>query len=140
MRKLSLGITATVLLFQGAVAIAESVSLSAAYLQGLWSLDGKEGCTSEAARHVLFRDNGTLEISRGKQASRVGFWEIANDNTIIGHTLSAPSQHEEYHPFFRNTYRYEYMSPQVVTVEQDSFTVMVGTDLEKENYTLIRCK
>jgi hypothetical protein len=139
MRKLSFSI-ATALLMQGATAIAETVPLSAAYLQGIWILDGKEGCKSDAARYVLFRDNGTLEAGRGGLATRVGFWKIVNENTIVGHTLSAPSQHEEYHPFFRDNYRYEYMSPQVVKAEQDTFTVTVGSDLGKESYALIRCK
>jgi hypothetical protein len=130
-------VTAIVLSFHSA-AFADGGQVTADYLAGKWSLDGKEGCSTTASKYVLFRENGTAEVGRGDQATRVGFWKIAN-NTIIGHTLTAPTQREDYHPFFRDSYRYEYMSPQIVSAEQDVLSVTVGSDLEKETFTLTRC-
>jgi len=132
-------VTAVVLSLQSVAAFADSELVSADYLQGKWSLDGKEACTTAVSKYVLFRKNGTVEVGRGDLVTRVGFWKITSQNTIVGHTLTAPTQHEDYHPFFRDSYRYEYMSPQVVTTEQDVFSVSIGSDLEKKVVTLTRC-
>ena len=131
--------TAVVLSFQSAAAFAGDALVSPDYLQGKWGLDGKESCASATSKYVLFRNNGTVEVGRGDQVTRVGFWKITSDNTIVGHTLTAPTHHEDYHPFFRDSYRYEYMSPQVVSTEQDAFSVIIGSDLEKKTVTLTRC-
>ena len=131
--------SAAVLSFQSMVVVAGNTQISADYLQGKWSLDGKDGCSSDGSKYVLFRDNGTVEVGQGNRVTRVGFWKITNDDTIVGHTLTSPTQHEDYHPFFRDSYRYEYMSPQVVTAEQNTFSVMIGSDLEKKTVTLVRC-
>jgi hypothetical protein len=132
-------VTAVVLSFQSVSVYAGDALISVDYLQGRWSLDGKEGCASAASKYVLFRNNGTVEVGRGDQVTRVGFWTITSDNIIVGHTLTAPTHHEDYHPFFRDSYRYEYMSPQVVNTEQDEFSVAIGSDLEKKTVKLNRC-
>lgn len=118
----------------------EAAVLSPVYLQGTWSLDGKEGCGAGSARYVLFRNNGTLEVGQGAQAQRVGFWRIIND-AIVANTLTAPNVTEEYHPFFRDSYRYEYVAPRVVKTGAESFTIEIGSDLEKEKQQveLTRC-
>lgn len=131
-------IAAAVLSFCGNAAQASDEQVSADYLEGKWSLDGKEGCNTATSKYVLFRKNGTAEVGRGDQATRVGFWKVMN-NTIIGHTLTAPTQREDYHPFFRDSYRYEYMSPQITSVEQNTLSVTVGSDLDKETFTMTRC-
>jgi hypothetical protein len=124
-----------------ASSLAADTLLTPDYLIGSWSLNGKAGCGSPDARYVLFRDNGTVEVGEGNAVARVGFWKIVDD-TIVGHTLTAPLEHEEYHPFFQDSYRYEYMAPRVVQTEADAFAVTIGSDIEKqkEQYTLTRCK
>ena len=131
--------TAALLSFESLAAGAGNTQISPDYLQGKWSLDGKDGCTSDASKYVLFRNNGTVEVGQGSRVTRVGFWKMTSDNTIVGHTLTSPTHHEDYHPFFRDSYRYEYMSPQVVSAEQDTFSVTIGSDLEKKTVTLVRC-
>lgn len=130
-----------VLLLPAAAPRAADVAVTPDYLHGLWSFDGKTGCGSANSRYVLFRDNGTLEVGQGAQAQRVGFWNIV-DSAIVANTLTAPNTTEEYHPFFRDSYRYEYVAPRVVRVEQDSFAVELGSDIEKEKrqVMLTRCR
>lgn len=128
------------LAFQASASFGEDVAVSADYLHGTWSLNGKEGCGSSDARYVLFRKNGTLEVGQGEQVQRVGFWHIVND-AIVANTLMAPNVAEDYHPFFRDSYRYEYFAPRVVHAEPGAFSVLIGSDLEKnrEQVTLTRC-
>lgn len=125
---------------QAGVSFGEDFAISADYLQGSWSFDGKGGCGSTDARYLVFRKNGTLEVGQGEQAQRVGFWTII-DNAIVANTLTAPNVAEDYHPFFRDSYRYEYVAPRVVRAAPDTFTVIMGSDLEKEKQevTLTRC-
>ena len=132
-------VTAVVLFFTSIAVHADGELITTDYLQGKWSLDGKDGCTSATSKYVLFRNNGTVEVGLGDQATRVGFWKITDKNTIVGHTLTAPTHHEDYHPFFRDSYRYEYMSPQITSAEQNTFAVSIGSDLEKKTVTLTRC-
>lgn len=129
------------LMLPGAWSHAGDVSVSPEYLRGMWSFDGKTGCGSSNARYVLFRANGTLEVGQGNQVQRVGFWKIV-DNSIVANTLTAPNATEEYHPFFRDSYRYEYVAPRVVKMEPDSFAVEMGSDIEKEKrqVMLTRCQ
>lgn len=124
-----------------AASLADDATLTPDYLVGSWSLDGKAGCSSANARYVLFRDNGTVEVGQDNEVARVGFWKIADD-TIVAHTLVAPQEHEEYHPFFQDNYRYEYIAPRVAKTEPDALTVTVGSDIEKQKsqHILTRCK
>ena len=69
-------LTTLVLLSLSAVVHAEEVALSADYLEGWWSLDGKEGCNVIDTRYVLFRDNGTVESGRGTVPNGVGEWSV----------------------------------------------------------------
>ena len=123
-----------------AASLADETTVTPDYLVGNWSLDGKAGCGSADARYVLFRDNGTVEVGRGAAVTRVGFWKIVDD-TIVAHTLTAPAEHEEYHPFFQSSYRYEHIVPRIGQTEKDTFAVTVGSDIDKqkEHYTLTRC-
>jgi hypothetical protein len=124
-----------------AVSRAAEATITPDYLQGTWSLDGKTGCGSgDSSHYVLFRNNGTLEVGQAGRVQRVGFWRISGD-AIVANTLTAPTTTEEYHPFFGDSYRYEYVAPQVVKVEPGSFAVLIGSDLEKEKreVMLTRC-
>jgi len=129
-----LGVQAT------AISAAGTVALTPDYLHGTWSLDGKVGCGSSNARYVQFRNKGTLEVGQGGGVRRVGFWHLIDD-VIVANTLTAPNVSEDYHPFFRDSYRYEYVAPRVVHIEADSFAVVIGSDLEKEKQQvmLTRC-
>jgi len=59
----------------------------------------------------------------------------------VANTLTKPAERENYHPFFGDSYRYEYVTPTVVKAEKDAFTLSIGSDLEKEKreVTLTRC-
>jgi hypothetical protein len=125
---------------QSAASFAGELVISPEYLNGKWSLTGKAGCGSSNADYVLFRQNGTLEVMQGGRINRIGFWKTVND-TIVANTLTAPIETEETYPFFGDSYRYDYVSSKVVNAEQDTFTVSMGSDLEKEKRkaTLTRC-
>jgi hypothetical protein len=118
--------------------LAQEVELSPAYLAGTWSLSGSEGCGS--ANYVLFRDNHTLELGTGKTAGITGFWEL-NKNTIILHMLVAPRGGNSSHPFYQDSYFYQYRAAQVLGTQRDSFDVSVGAQpAQGEQYTLTRCR
>jgi hypothetical protein len=129
-----------VVALHSAASSAAEFATSPDYFYGVWSLGGKAGCGSSDAEYVLFRSNGTLEVGQGGQVNRVGFWAITND-TIVANTLTAPLKTEESHPFFGESYRYEYVAPTVVSAEQGTFAISIGSDLEKEKrtVTLTRC-
>jgi len=130
----------TLAAMQSAASFAGEVTISPEYFHGMWSLGGKAGCGSSNVDYVLFRQNGTLEVGQGGRVHRIGFWTTVND-TLVANTLTAPLETEESHPFFGDSYRYEYVAPKIVGAEQDTFTVSIGSDLEKEKRkaTLTRC-
>ena len=118
-------------------ALAQEVKLSPAYLAGTWSMSGSEGCGS--ANYVLFRGNRTLEMGTGKAAGITGFWEL-NKDTIILHMLVAPRGGNSQHPFYQDSYFYQYRAAQVLGVRGDAFDVSVGAQpAQGEQYTLTRC-
>ena len=129
-----------VLVFQSVVSHAGEITIPADYLYGRWSFDGKAGCGSSEAGYVLIRENGTLEVGRSGQVNRIGFWRVSGD-TIVANTLTKPTERDPYNPFFGDTYRYEYVTRRVVKADRDSFTVVMGSDLEKQKRQLVltRC-
>lgn len=129
-----------VAVLQSAASVSGEVALRPDYLYGTWSLDGKSGCGSATAEYVLFRKNGTLEVGQGARINRVGFWKLVND-TIVANTLTAPMENGQSHPFFGDSYRYEYVAPKILNADEGAFSVSIGSDLEKEKrmVTLTRC-
>ncbi|MGD2074222.1 MAG: hypothetical protein PVI91_00145 [Gammaproteobacteria bacterium] len=115
--------------------LAEEVDLSPDYLAGTWSMAGSEGCGS--ADYVLFRENGTVELGRGKAAGIAGFWELNND-TIILHMLVAPRGGQARHAFYQDSYFYQYRAAQVLQTRADVIEVRVGEP--GEHHTLTRCR
>ncbi len=119
-------------------ALAQELEPSPAYLAGTWSMSGSEGCGS--ANYVLFRENRTLELGTGKAADITGFWEL-NKNTIILHMLVAPRGGNSQHPFYQDSYFYQYRAAQVLGTRRDTFDVSVGAQpAQGEQYTLTRCR
>ena len=117
---------------------AQEVELSPAYLAGTWSLSGSEGCGR--ANYVLFRDNRTLELGTGTTADITGFWEL-NKDAIVLHMLVAPRCGNSPHPFYQDSYFYQYRAAQVLAIRRDSFDVSVGGQpAQGEQYTLTRCR
>ena len=115
-------------------------AISGDYLLGKWSSGGKAGCASDMATHVVFHNNHTLESGQGKTVGTVGYWDVAQ-NRVILHLLVAPSQTRDAHPFFQQSYHYQYMAPTVVGVKADSFdfTHDIGVDAGNRR-TLTRCR
>jgi hypothetical protein len=119
-------------------ALAEQLALSPAYLVGNWSMTGSQGCGS--GDYVLLRDNGTLELGTGKAAAITGFWDL-NKDTIILHMLVAPRGGDNRHPFYQDSYFYQYRAAQVLANRPDAFDVSVGAQqAQGEQYTLTRCR
>lgn len=118
--------------------LAQEARLSPGYLAGTWSLGGSEACGS--GDYVVFRDNGTLEIGRGKTAAVAGFWELNND-AIILHMLVSPQGEQGPHPFYQSSYFYQYRSAQVLGTRADAFDVSVGAQQAPgQQYILSRCR
>lgn len=136
---MALRLTLLILLsLQIPTALAQEVELSPAYLAGTWSMSGSEGCGS--ADYVLFRENRTLELGTGKAAGITGFWEL-NKDTIVLHMLVAPRGGNTQHPFYQDSYFYQYRAAQVLATRADAFDVSVGTQqAQGEKYTLTRCR
>ena len=119
-------------------ALAEDAKLSPAYLAGKWSFGGSEGCSS--GDYALFRENGTLELGTGKTAGMSGFWLLRND-VIIVHMLVAPRGGDTRHPFYGDSYYYQYRTAQVLNTRPDAFDLSVGTqEAPGTKYTLTRCR
>ena len=119
-------------------ALAQEVKLSPAYLVGTWSMSGGDSCGS--GNYVLFRDNGTLEMGTGKAAGVTGFWELNNDSVIL-HMLVAPRGGNTQHPFYQDSYFYQYRAAQVLRTSPDTFDVSVGAQqAQGGQYSLTRCR
>jgi hypothetical protein len=117
--------------------LAQEVKLSPEYLAGTWSMSGSEGCGN--ADYVLFRGNRTLELGSGKTAGIVGFWELNND-TIILHMLVAPRSGNT-HPFYQDSYFYQYRAAQVLAARADALDFSIGAQATQgQQYTLTRCR
>ena len=125
---------------QSAPATAADAALSAAYLAGRWSESGKEGCSSARAGYVIFRDNRTVEAGNGDVISAVGFWELGDDQVTV-HLLVSPSAGGGGgHPFYQQRYYYQYMSPHIISLQQDSFQFTHDTGAAAgKTKTLTRC-
>jgi hypothetical protein len=122
------------------VAVAADATLSASYLEGKWSESGKQGCTSEHAGYVTFNNNRTLQAGQGKSVSAVGFWDLADD-TVIVHLLVSPSTGEGRHPFYQQSYYYQYMAPKMLSIQSDSFDYTHDTGAQAgKKETLTRCR
>ena len=129
-----------ILTWQSAISVAAEGHLSGNYLEGKWSEHGKEGCASANAAYVMFNKNHTLEAGQGESVKAVGFWEVG-DGTVTLHLLVATVAGEAVHPFYQRRYYYQYMSPQIVTLQSDSFVYTNDTGTEiKQQKTLTRCQ
>ena len=125
---------------QASVSFAAEMVLSGDYLQGKWSESGKQGCSSESASYVLFHNNRTLEAGRGQTVGAVGFWELGN-GTLTLHLLVSPARGGGGHPFYQKRYYYQYMSPQMLSLQADSFDYTHDTGVQAgEKRTLTRCQ
>ena len=129
-----------VLSLQGTASVAAAAQLSASYLEGRWSMGGKEGCSADHDLYVIFHRNGTLEAGRGELVRAVGFWELG-DAAVNLHLLVTPSSAAAQHPFYQSRYYYQYMSPKILAMRADSFnyTSDGGTEAGKQK-TLTRCQ
>jgi len=129
-----------VLTLHGATSLAGEAVLSSDYLQGKWSESGKQGCTSDHAGYVIFRNNRTLETGHGQTVSAVGFWELGDD-TVTLHLLVSPTTGGAAHPFYQARYYYQYMSPKMLNMRSDGFDYTHDTAAQAgEKKTLTRCQ
>ncbi len=71
-----------------------AAELTAQYLEGLWSLDGKEQCGSDNFEYVRFRADGYLETGDDGRAHGAGFWEL-KDQEVTFHLSTSPAFHRE---------------------------------------------
>jgi len=117
---------------------AAEVKLSTAYLEGKWVLGEKQVCGSINAEYLLMRKNGTVEMGKGEAAGIVGFWELNNDVLTL-HMLVSPATTTGQNPFYRESYRYQYITAKVVETKPDAFGVIVTTNVEAGIQTLSRC-
>jgi hypothetical protein len=117
---------------------AAEVKVSSDYLAGKWVLGEKQGCGSSEADYLIMRRNGTVEMGQGETVRILGFWELEND-TLTLHMLVSPKATKVRNPFYRDSYRYQYIAAQVLETRQDAFDVFTGTDVEGGKQTLTRC-
>lgn len=115
---------------------AAGVGVTPQYLAGKWVLGEKSACG--AGDYLIMRDNRTLEMGKGGKAGVVGFWELDND-TLTLHMLVSPKTMKGQNPFYRESYRYQYITAKVLETTPDAFGVIVGSNLEAGLQTLTRC-
>jgi len=117
---------------------AMDAKVSPDYLQGEWVLGEKQDCKSVNAKYLMMRKNGTLEMREGGLAKMVGFWELDNDNLTL-HMLVSPGTSTGENPFYRDSYRYQYVTAKVVETKSDAFGVIIATNVDAGIQTLSRC-
>ena len=127
-----------VLAFLASAGNAAEVKVSSDYLVGKWVLGEKQGCGSGDAEYLLMRKNGTVEMGKGESVTIVGFWKV-NDSELTLHMLASPETTTEQNPFYRESYRYQYVTAKVVEMKPDAFGVIVTTNVEAGIQTLSRC-
>lgn len=129
-----------VLLLQSTASLAAEVKLTGNYLEGKWSEQGKEGCTSVTANYVTFHNDHTLAAGQGDAVRAVGFWE-PGDGTVILHLLVSPGTGTALHPFYQQRYYYQYMSPKILAMQPNSFDFTQDTGAGAGTIkTLTRCE
>jgi hypothetical protein len=127
-----------ILVILATVSHAAEVKVSSGYLEGRWVLGEKQACGSSDAQYLLMRKNGTVEMGKGGSARIVGFWEVNNDDLTL-HMLVSPATVTGQNPFYRESYRYQYITAKVVEMKPDAFGVIVTTNVEAGIQTLSRC-
>jgi hypothetical protein len=123
------------------------------HLAGKWSADGRDGCTADGGRYVLFRANGTLEGGRGTAPVAVGFWKGGKD-IIRVKILSSPEYPPDYNVLVQllkpavvtkepveslRDYEYSQFSIHVIESRPDALDIIAGTALGLQRETLTRC-
>ena len=122
-----------------ATSVAAEAVLSSGYLEGKWSQSGTQGCSSEHADYVIFHNNRTLSAGNGKKVSAVGFWEMG-DGTVTLHMLVSPTAGGGGHPFYQQRYYYQYMTPNILSIQADNFDYTLDSGAQVgEKRTLTRC-
>lgn len=71
-----------------------AAELSAEYLKGLWSLDGKKACGTDSFEYVSFRADGVLETGNRGKPGGAGFWELKKSEVVF-HLASSPAFHHK---------------------------------------------
>ena len=117
---------------------ATEVKVSSEYLEGKWVLGEKQSCGSSEADYLIMRRNGTVEMGQGEAVRILGFWELNND-TLTLHMLVSPKGTKTQNPFYRESYRYQYITAKVLETKPDAFGVIVGANVEAGVQTLTRC-
>ncbi len=74
---------------------ASAAELSAEYLVGRWSLDGKKACATDNFEYVAFRADGVLETGNRGKPGGAGFWELKERGEVIFHLASSPAFHHK---------------------------------------------
>ena len=117
-----------------------AAEISSDYLIGKWSPAGKAGCMSDKGPYVVFDDSHTLAAGEGKTVNTVGFWDVARDRVVL-HLLVSPGRTRDAHPFFKQSYHYQYKAATVMAVSANSFDYSddISVDARSRN-TMTRCR
>ena len=118
---------------------ATEVMVSSGYLEGKWVLGATQDCKTVDSVYLTIRQNGTVEMGKGGSVKMVGFWVLNNDDLTL-HVLVSPETTMGQNPFYRESYRYQYVTAKVVEAQPDTFGVIVGTNVEAGIQKLSRCQ
>jgi hypothetical protein len=117
---------------------AAEVKVSSEYLEGKWVFGEKQGCGSSEADYMIMHKNGTVEMGQGETVRILGFWDLDNA-TLTMHMLVSPKGTKVRNPFYGDSYRYQYITAQVLETRPDAFGVILGMNVEAGVQTLTRC-
>lgn len=117
---------------------AAEITLEHADLNGKWVVGLKQDCGASAGVNVTFRNNGTVEISRGTMPLSVGFWSIKGADITL-HTLVAPGESDDSNVFYHGQYTYSYLTAEVLEASDGAVEIITGTTGNTKRSTLTRC-
>jgi hypothetical protein len=71
-----------------------AAEISTDYLDGLWSLDGKEACGTDNYEYVALRADGVVETGDDGRPHGAGFWEL-KEGEMTFHLSTSPAFHRD---------------------------------------------
>ncbi len=134
-------ITTRVIFISIALVMAQTASaaeFSAEYVEGLWSLDGKQACGTDSFEYVNFRADGVLETGNRGKTGGAGFWEL-KESEVVFHLASSPAFHHKDLEGLGGVYDHFDIRVLTYNVEDDQFGAIGLLGNQVARATFSRC-
>jgi hypothetical protein len=118
MMKLITGMMLAVMLSVQPMPAAAEDEVAQDYLLGRWAVDAKD-CSASASELVVFKPNGTFEVSRLGKTEVTGFWLLKGDMLTL-HLVTTPAHYKDiYAELEAYDGIYQYYQARLVLVETE---------------------